>query len=216
MVGRRSSSSLRDPAPRGARDVLRARHGNGTRDGAAERLVAALGREGVHASVLIATFNRAALLDDTLESIRRLRTTAGRDWEVIVVDNNSTDTTRAVVERHQQDFPVRLRYLFEARQGRSSALNAGIENATGTIIVMTDDDIHVAENWLEAACNALGGGEPAAYVGGPVRPMWESAPPTWLDLTRGDPWGTIAIQDHGDRPFVYEEARKVPLGANMA
>ena len=46
--------------------------------------------------------------------------------------------------------------------------------------------------------------------------MWETPPPPWFDLSRGDLWGTIAIQDHGDRPFVYEEARKVPLGANMA
>jgi hypothetical protein len=47
-------------------------------------------------------------------------------------------------------------------------------------------------------------------------PIWESPPPAWLDLARGDLWGTIAIQDHGDRPFGYDQARKVPLGANMA
>ena len=46
--------------------------------------------------------------------------------------------------------------------------------------------------------------------------MWEAPPPRWLDLERGDLWGTIAIQDHGAAPFVYEELRKVPLGANMA
>jgi GT2 family glycosyltransferase len=49
-----------------------------------------------------------------------------------------------------------------------------------------------------------------------VTPIWETPPPRWLDLTRGDLWGTIAIQNHGDRAFAYEEARKVPLGANMA
>ena len=53
----------------------------------------------------------------------------GRRWEAIVVDNNSTDDTRAVVERHVAGFPVPLRYLFEAAQGRSSALNAGIAAA---------------------------------------------------------------------------------------
>ena len=74
----------------------------------------------------IATYNRASLLDETLTSVRALRVSPARAWEVIVVDNNSTDDTRAVVERHARDFPVPLRYLFEARQGRSSALNAGI------------------------------------------------------------------------------------------
>lgn len=169
------------------------------------------------ATVLIATYNRATLLGDTLDSIRRLRVRPGRAWEVLIVDNNSTDDTRAVVERRITDFPVPLRYLFEGRQGRSSALNAGISASDGEVIAMTDDDVIVDERWLDAACDVLLEKDGAiAYAGGPVDPIWEIDPPAWLDLTRGDLWGTIAIQDHGDRPFVYEEARRVPLGANMA
>jgi glycosyltransferase involved in cell wall biosynthesis len=167
------------------------------------------------ATLLIATYNRAALLDETLDSIRLLQVRPGRRWDVIVVDNNSTDATRAVVERQAASFPVPLRYLFETRQGRSSAMNAGIDAARGQVIAMTDDDVRVEAGWLDAACDSLD--DPAiAYAGGPVAPIWETPPPRWLDLTRGDLWGTIAIQDHGDRPFVYEERRKVPLGANMA
>jgi glycosyltransferase involved in cell wall biosynthesis len=168
------------------------------------------------ATVLIATYNRARFLDRTLDSLRALRMPPGRRWDVIVVDNNSNDDTRAVVERHARDFPVRLRYLFERTQGRSSALNAGIAASEGAVIAMTDDDVRVEPQWLEAACGALLGGDRIGYAGGPVRPMWETPPPRWLDLDRGDLWGTIAIQDHGAAPFVYEEARKVPLGANMA
>ena len=169
------------------------------------------------ATVLIATYNRAAFLDRTLQSLRELRVAPGRTWDVIVVDNNSSDDTRAVVERHAQDFPVPLRYLFEGRQGRSSALNAGIAASGGGVIAMTDDDVRVEPQWLDAACDALGGTDRSiAYAGGPVRPMWETPPPAWLDLSRGDLWGTIAIQDHGQDLFVYEERRKVPLGANMA
>ena len=169
------------------------------------------------ATVLIATYNRAALLGETLDSLRALRVRPGRRWEVLVVDNNSTDDTRAVVESRAAGFPVPLRYLFEARQGRSSALNAGIAASEGQVIAMTDDDVIVEERWLDAACDALlEEGSGIAYAGGPVDPIWEVEPPAWLDLTRGDLWGTIAIQDHGDRPFVYEEARRVPLGANMA
>ena len=169
------------------------------------------------ASVLIATFNRADLLEETLVSLRRMRVTAGLTWELIVVDNNSTDTTRSVIERHASGSPVPLRYVFEPQQGRSSALNAGIAAARGRVLVFTDDDVQVVDGWLDAAVTALGGeGASIAYAGGPVRPIWESAPPPWLDLTRGDLWGTIAIQDHGDAAFGYEERRKVPLGANMA
>ena len=98
------------------------------------------------------------------------------------------------------DFPVPLRYLFESRQGRSSALNAGIAQSAGTVIAFTDDDVLLDPGWLDAACDELSGSDPSiGYVGGPVRPIWEAPPPTWLELTRGDLWGTIAIQDHGDR-----------------
>ena len=169
------------------------------------------------ATILIATYNRARLLGETLDSLRQLRIRPGRQWEVLVVDNNSSDDTRAVVEQRVAGFRVPLRYLFEGRQGRSSALNAGIAASNGEVIAMTDDDVIVDERWLDAACDVLLEKDSGiAYAGGPVEPIWEIEPPAWLDLTRGDLWGTIAIQDHGDRPFVYEEARRVPLGANMA
>ena len=168
------------------------------------------------ATVLIATYNRSAFLERTLHSLAALAVAPGRRWEAIVVDNNSTDATREVAQRCAAAFPVPLRYLFEPRQGRSSALNAGIAAANGDVIAMTDDDVRVETGWLDAACDALAAPSDVAYAGGPVRPMWEAPPPRWLDLTRGDLWGTIAIQDHGAEPFVYEERRKVPLGANMA
>jgi glycosyltransferase involved in cell wall biosynthesis len=169
------------------------------------------------ATVLIATYNRAALLDDTLASLARMRVRPDLGWEVLVVDNNSSDDTRAVVERHAAAFPVPLRYLFEPRQGRSSALNAGIGAARGRVLAFTDDDVRVTEGWLEAACGPLlEPDDSLAYTGGPIRAIWGAPPPRWLDLTRGDLWGTIAIQDHGPDPFIYEEGRKVPLGANMA
>ena len=169
------------------------------------------------ATVLIATYNRAALLDETLSSLAKMRVSSTLAWDVIVIDNNSTDGTRAVVDRHMAGFPVRLRYLFERKQGRSSALNAGIAAAEGAALVFTDDDVRVADGWLEAAVAPLLADNGAmAYSGGPVHPIWGADPPAWLDLSRGDLWGTVAIQDHGAAPFIYEDRRKVPLGANMA
>jgi glycosyltransferase involved in cell wall biosynthesis len=93
--------------------------------------------EAIEATVLIPTFNRATLLDETLTWLAATRVPAGFRWEVIVIDNNSTDGTRAVVERHATAFPVPLRYLFETRQGRSSALNAGIAAARGAVLAFT-------------------------------------------------------------------------------
>lgn len=169
------------------------------------------------ATVLIATYNRAGLLDETLAYLSRMRVSPQLRWDVIVIDNNSTDGTRGVVARRVADFPVRLRYLFEERQGRSSALNTGIREAEGAVLVFTDDDVRVVDGWLDAAtAPLLSADKTFAYTGGPVRPIWGAPPPAWLDLERGDLWGTIAIQNHGAEPFVYEERRKVPLGANMA
>ena len=164
-------------------------------------------------AVLIATFNRAALLRDTLQVLAASHVNAARRWEVVVIDNNSTDATPSVVASMQPGFPVRLSYLKEVRQGRSAALNAGISATTAPLLLFTDDDVRVDAGWLEAGARALTGG--ADYVGGPVAPRWEAPPPPWLDLNRSDLWGTLAILDYGDEPFDFAERQRVPLGANM-
>jgi len=164
--------------------------------------------------VLVCTYNRADLLRELLESLRTVRST--RLWDVVVVDNNSSDHTRAVVESFVPVFPVPLVYVFEARQGKSHALNTGIRVSRGDVIVFTDDDVRVGTGWLDAACSPLDERFDVDYTGGPVRPIWGATPPPWLDSRRGDLWGALAILDYGDAPFVFEERRRVPLGANMA
>lgn len=166
------------------------------------------------ASVLICTYNRAALLQETLESLHSVRTV--REWDVVVVDNNSSDDTREVVERAIALSAVPVTYVFEARQGKSYALNTGIEQCRGDIIVFTDDDVRVAPGWLDEGCRALEQDAAVDYAGGPVRPLWGAAPPDWLDQRRSDLWGTLAILDYGPDPFVFEDRLRVPLGANMA
>lgn len=166
------------------------------------------------ATILICTYNRAGLLGPTLDSLARLRA-PGRTWDVLVVDNNSTDATRQVVEARQASYPVPLQYLFETRQGKSWALNTGLAHAAGAIIAFTDDDVEVPEGWLEAALEPLDRRRGIAYTGGPVEPMWECPPPRWL-APAGNLGGTIAVKDHGPEPFIFEERRKTPLGVNMA
>jgi len=164
-------------------------------------------------AVLIATYNRARLLGETLDQLALSRTDPSLPWEVVVVDNNSTDTTRDVVLSRQASFPVPLRYLFEEKQGRSVALNTAIGATAAPYLLFTDDDVRVEPGWLLAGVEALQAG--ADYVGGPVSPIWETPPPRWFDLSRGDLWGTIAICNYGRERFVYEERHRVPLGANM-
>jgi glucosyl-dolichyl phosphate glucuronosyltransferase len=162
-------------------------------------------------SVVIATCNRAHDLCETLGSLAGLRPDG--PWEVIIVDNNSTDGTRHVVEAAAAGFPAPLRYLFEREQGRSPALNAGIRQAQGDIILTTDDDVRVEPDWLDRAAEGLerlGAG----YVGGRVLPIWGGPPPAWLPNRSGKHWAVIALLDYG--PDAIEFGARVPLGVNMA
>ena len=163
-------------------------------------------------AVLIATYNRARLLGETLDVLAASQPT-GHRWEVVVVDNNSTDATRQVVEARTRAYPVPLRYVVETTQGRSAALNRAISATSAPLLLFTDDDVRVSPGWVGAGARALAQGED--YVGGPVRPIWEAPPPRWLDLTRSDLWGTIAILDYGPHAFDFEARCRVPLGANM-
>ncbi|HVL68579.1 MAG TPA: glycosyltransferase [Vicinamibacterales bacterium] len=162
-------------------------------------------------SVVIATYNRAADLRETLRSLAGL--TPDGPWEVIVVDNNSTDATRAVVEEAAAAFPAPLRYVFEAKQGRSPALNAGIRASAGEIVATTDDDVRVPGDWLNAAArglDALG----CDYVGGRVLPIWGAPRPAWIPDRGGRQWAVIALLDYGPEPIEF--GARVPLGVNMA
>ena len=162
-------------------------------------------------TVIIATYNRAALLDECLDHLGRQRFTAGD--EVIVVDNGSTDDTAAVVVRHQARFAVPLHLLHETLPGKSRAIARALAAATGEILAFTDDDVNVEEDWLDALRDAMA--DPAvALVGGPVRPRWQSTVPHWIRRARdrhprlGAP---IALLDYGNSPA--ELGSRAALGA---
>ena len=120
-------------------------------------------------SVIISTYNRADKLGETLRSLSGLSTT--EEWELIVVDNNSNDATCAVVKEAAKEFPVEVRYLFEAEQGKFAALNKGILASRGEIIATTDDDALVEADWLDRAAEGLERFD-CDFVGGKVLPVW--------------------------------------------
>lgn len=161
-------------------------------------------------SVIIATYNRAEELVKTLDSLKNLESTG--PWEVIIVDNNSADNTRDVVQQQIDSFPVPLRYVMEKEQGRSAALNAGIRVSQGEILAITDDDVRVDPKWLtnaERALDRLG----CDYVGGKALPIWSGRVPNWMPNRGGKHWGVIALLDYGPEPIEF--GQKVPLGVNM-
>jgi glycosyltransferase involved in cell wall biosynthesis len=164
-------------------------------------------------TVIICTYNRCDSLLPTLESLALSRVPAAHDWEVIVVDNNSKDRTREVVEAFCARHPRRFRYHFERQQGLSSARNSGVNQAAGDILVFTDDDVLVEPTWLEKLTAPLIAGE-CSGVAGKILPAPGFVCPDWLALA-GD-WnqgGVLALFDPGASAG---ETKTPPFGANMA
>src|SRR5437868_1294010 len=105
-------------------------------------------------SVVLCTYNRSAGLRRTLESIHAAAP-PGLACELIIVDNNSTDDTRAVAADFLTASGINGRYVFEKRQGLSHARNAGIRAATGEVLAFTDDDVTVHPKWLASLGEAF-------------------------------------------------------------
>ena len=135
-------------------------------------------------SVVICTYNRAESFRTTLESLARMEVPADVSWELIVVDNNSTDDTSAVVKELGQTSGINIRYVLERKQGKSYALNSGIKESRADIIAFTDDDVKVSPGWLAEIVRTFRDFD-CMGVGGRCTPAWDGLPkPAWL-LTEG-------------------------------
>ena len=126
--------------------------------------------------VIVPTYNRHQMLEQTLGSLLRGQMPSTLEVKVTVVDNNSTDNTRQVVEEWAQKFKGRLNYVFERKQGRSSALNAGITSTDGDLIGMIDDDEEIDERWFARVQSAFSQTD-VDFIGGPYVPKWGASPP---------------------------------------
>lgn len=148
-----------------------------------------------------------------LQSLAGLHIPPDLSWEVIVVDNNSTDGTPDAVATVCQESAFTVQYVFERQQGLSHARNKGIQIARGDVLAFTDDDVTVDASWLvelRAAFEKYG----CTAVGGKVVPLWSAPRPRWFyDEPPFSLRGAIAQFDLGDHSC---ETRTAPFGANMA
>lgn len=152
--------------------------------------------------VIIPTHNRHLMLRRTLESLLAAKRAPGLKVRVTVVDNNSVDETRATVNAYMERFENKLRYVFEGRQGRSFALNAGIAATDGELVGMIDDDEEIDESWYASTYSVFSRGG-IDFIGGPYVPRWGADAPDWLPTNY---LGAIGWIDGGDKVVPFDKS----------
>jgi glycosyltransferase involved in cell wall biosynthesis len=167
-------------------------------------------------SVAICTFNRAESLRRTLASLVMIRVPRDVGWEIVIVNNNSTDHTDQVISEYMSRLPVRRE--FEPSVGKSYALNRAIDVATGDYILWTDDDVLVDAGWLTAYVEAFRRWPEAAVFGGRIKPRYEAPVEKWVIESESVLGGPYAIRDFGDdvHPLSADDEDHFPYGANWA
>ncbi|RME62528.1 MAG: glycosyltransferase family 2 protein, partial [Alphaproteobacteria bacterium] len=131
----------------------------------------------------MATYNGARTLPLTLDSFCALQPPPG-GFEVIVVDNGSRDATPAILQHYRARLPLKI--LHEPRPGKSCAVNRGFREAAGDLILLTDDDVIAAPDWLLAYARAAAAMPTVALFAGQVRHHWCKTPPAWLECLARD------------------------------
>lgn len=166
-------------------------------------------------SVIVCTYNRCNMLKYAIENLLNQENTTF-DYEIIIVDNNSTDKTREVVSSCQQHYHDTLIYVFEPRQGKSIALNTGIQIARGEIIAFTDDDVSIDRRWLLNIWNCFAEHN-CIGVSGRTLPVFPFKTPKWIIDNQFILRGILGAYDYGSGIMKYSKKLHAPFaGANMA
>jgi glycosyltransferase involved in cell wall biosynthesis len=161
-------------------------------------------------TVLFSTRNGAGTLRAVFESYGAVESPPG-GWKLVVVDNGSTDDSKRIIAEYAEHLP--LTYVFEGSAGKNRALNTGLGFVDGDLVVLTDDDVFPAADWLIRLREAADGHPSFGVFGGRVVPRWESTPPAWIVK-----WIPLSWTYTASSPALPEgpvEARQV-FGPNMA
>ena len=163
-------------------------------------------------SLIVCTYNRDKYLYGALQSIAEngFPTEA---YEIILVNNMSTDNTEAECQRFQKDYPkVDFRYFIETHQGLSFARNRGIEESRGDTLVFLDDDSYIQKSYLENLQKQLETHPDADAFGGKIDPIFESGEtPKWLSKWN---YSWVSAIDLGEKVCQFK-GKAFPIGANM-
>lgn len=140
-------------------------------------------------TAIICTRNRAAFLEKCLVSLLD-QTASSADYEILVVDNGSTDNTSDILDKFVDNSHVRR--LYEPVAGLSRARNTGWKNARGVLVGYIDDDATVDQGWVQSVSWVADNIEPTPdWIGGPIYLDWETTSPVWIDEELRVPLGYL-------------------------
>ena len=162
-------------------------------------------------TIAVCTFNRSVLLRDALLSFDKVHKPVGALFELLIVDNNSHDQTRAIVESFAAAAAFPVRYVFEKKQGLSRARNRAVKEANGEWIWYVDDDVYFSEHWLEQALEGIRIFADASVLAGQVVPSFEAPRPEWLPDSLLPYYGLTTFGDRSRWLLLSE----YPVGANV-
>ena len=164
-------------------------------------------------TVVICTRDRCQQLSRVLETIVHMDAPPKGEWEILIVDNGSSDDTKRVVESFADRLPIRC--VSEPVPGLSNARNKAVDEAIGDYICWTDDDVKVGAGWLSGYHEAFLRRPDAVVFGGPIEPEFEGVPPAWLIENRSIMSHLLAERDFGPKE-VELSPETLPYGANFA
>jgi glycosyltransferase involved in cell wall biosynthesis len=167
-------------------------------------------------SIVICTYNRGKQLNDMLVSLKQSVDLVDRGkYEVIVIDNNSSDDTRKIVEKANDDMSIH--YVFEKKQGLSNARNRAIQEFAGEWLLFTDDDVVIDSKWLQNYLALISKPVDAGFIGGRIVPLWQEPTPKWLkDENLAFFPGLLGKYDLGADNHFLSATEPTPCGANFA
>jgi glycosyltransferase involved in cell wall biosynthesis len=161
-------------------------------------------------SVVVCTRNRSAALAGACDAMLGVDYDPAR-WEMLIVDNSSTDDTAEVARSVAESHPSRVRVMVEEEIGLSAARNAGIAATEAAIVAFIDDDAFPEHGWLAAIVEGFRRPD-VMCVGGPVEPLIEGELPSWF---RGRFLPYLTVWDLGDE-VIELKYNEYPRGANIA
>lgn len=169
---------------------------------------------GLDFTVAIPTYNGAERLSMVLESLCWQLNIEGLAWEVLVVDNNSSDRTAEVVRECQEKWPLKapLRYVFEGKQGAGYARHKAVQEAASPLIGFLDDDNIPGMTWIASAYDFAQHYPQAGVLASRIQGDFESAPPEHFERISA----LLALTERGSEPRIYAPQKKViPPSAGM-